>query len=188
MTARQAADRGLGKLLTNQTYQRVYSLCLEGGGNIIIDTTAPLQNALTQIEAATMGWRCEPSTDPQHTGALTHPDSIRAGVEQIRGMESGRKHFGSNEVKTDPNGELRFRYIQDHKRIDSPTLDLNTRKGLPPMHDTLPSRRSPLGEVRLPKLATPRHRLHTWFLRKSHNLNRIPIARRRRRRIRTNST
>jgi len=52
-------------------------------------------------------------------------------------METGRKHFGSNEVKTDPNGELRFRYIQDHKRIDSPTLDLNTRKGLPPMHDTV---------------------------------------------------
>jgi len=143
MTARQAADRGQGTLLTNQVYLRVYSLCLEGGGNIIIDTTATLQNAPTQIEAATMGCRFEPSTDPQYKGSLTYPDSIRAGMDQIKGMETGRKHFGSNEVETDPNGELRFRNIPDIKRVDSPTLDLNPRKEMlgatlgAPMHDTI---------------------------------------------------
>ena len=143
MTARQAANRGQGTLLTNQVHRRVYSLCLEGGGNIIIDTTATLQNALTQIEAATMGCRFEPSTDPQHRGSFTYPDNIRAGMGQIKGMETGRKHFKFNEVETDPNGELRFRNIPDIKRVDSPTLDLNPRKDMlgatlgPPMHDTI---------------------------------------------------
>ena len=128
MTARQAADRGQGTLLTNQVHPRVYSLCLEGGGNIIIDTTATLQNAPIQIEAATKGCRFEPSTDPQHKGSLTYPDSIRAGMGQIKGMETGRKHSRSNEVETEPNGGLRFRNIPDIKRDDSPTLDFSPRK------------------------------------------------------------
>jgi len=33
-------------------------------------------------------------------------------------METGRKHFGSNEVETDPNRELHFRNIPDSKRVD----------------------------------------------------------------------
>jgi len=122
--------------------QRVYSLCLEGGGNIIVDTIAPLQNSMTQMEAATMGCRFEPSTDPQHKGTFTYPDSLLAGMEQIRRMETGGKHFRPNEVTTDPNGELRFRNIPDQKMVESPTLELNPRKETlwstlgPPMHDT----------------------------------------------------
>jgi len=94
------------------------------------------------MEAATMGCRFEPSTDPQHKGSLTYPDSILAGMEHIREMETGRKHFRSNEVTTDPNGELRFRNIPDQKRVESLTLDLNPRKETiwstlgAPMHDT----------------------------------------------------
>ena len=63
MTARQAADRGHGTLLTNQMHSKVYSLCLKGGGSIIIDTTATLHTTPTQIAAATMGYRFEPSTE-----------------------------------------------------------------------------------------------------------------------------
>ena len=83
MTARQAADRGHGTLLTNQVHSRVYSLCLEGGGNIIIDTTAASQNVLTWIMAAMMGCLLVPAIDPQHQGLLTYPDEIRARLDQI---------------------------------------------------------------------------------------------------------
>ena len=62
MTARQAADRGHGSLLPNLVLPRVYNLCLEGGGNIIINTTATLHSALTLTTAATMGYRFEPAT------------------------------------------------------------------------------------------------------------------------------
>ena len=80
MTARQASDRGQGKLWTNQVCQRVYSLCLDGGGKIMVNTTAPPQNLSTQLEAATMGCRFEPPTDTQHKGSLTYPDSLLAGL------------------------------------------------------------------------------------------------------------
>jgi len=36
MTARQAAHMGQGALLTNLVLPRVYNLCLEGGGNIMM--------------------------------------------------------------------------------------------------------------------------------------------------------
>jgi len=36
MTARQASERGQGKLWTNLVCKRVYSLCLNGGGNIMV--------------------------------------------------------------------------------------------------------------------------------------------------------
>jgi len=42
MTARQAAEMGHGTLLANRFFSVVFSLCLEGGGNIIIDTTADM--------------------------------------------------------------------------------------------------------------------------------------------------
>ena len=73
MTARQAADRGHGTLLTNHTYPKLYSLCLVGGGNIIIDTSVTPDKAPAQTEAATMGYCFEPSTDPQQKGSLTYP-------------------------------------------------------------------------------------------------------------------
>ena len=64
MTARQATEMGHGALLTNRLLPSVFSLCLEGGGNIIINTTAAPQNVPTWIEAATMGCRFEPAIDP----------------------------------------------------------------------------------------------------------------------------
>jgi len=137
MTARQAADMGHGALLTNLVLPRVYSLCLEGGGNIIINTTATPQNAPTQIAAATMGCCFESSIDPQHKGSLTYPDNIRARMGQIRGMEFGRKHFKANEVETQPNRELHFKTIPI-KRVDPPIPDEERLETIlwPSMHDT----------------------------------------------------
>ena len=108
MTARQAAEMGHGALLTNQVFSRVYSLYLEGGGNIIINTTAFPQAVPTQILAATMGCHFKPAIDPLHKGLLTYSDTTRVRLGQIRGMELGRKYFKANEVETLPNGELHF--------------------------------------------------------------------------------
>jgi len=73
MTARQAADRGLGTLLTDHIYPKFYSLRLMGGGNIIINTSATPLTAPTQIEAATMGYHFEPPADPSHRNLPTYP-------------------------------------------------------------------------------------------------------------------
>jgi len=73
MTARQAAERGHVTLSTHHAYPKLFSLYLNGGGNIIISTSATLDKAPTQIEAATMGYRLELSTDPQQDGCITYP-------------------------------------------------------------------------------------------------------------------
>ena len=54
MTARQASNRGQGKLWTKLVCKRVYSLCLDGGGNIMVNTTELINKAPTQLEAATI--------------------------------------------------------------------------------------------------------------------------------------
>jgi len=113
MTARQASHRGLGRLWTNQDCQLVYSLYLEGGGNIMTNTTAPLQKIPTQLEAATMGCRFETPNNLHPTGWLTYPDSLLAKLEQYIGKENGRKYFRANEVTTEPNGEFKFRLTPD---------------------------------------------------------------------------
>jgi len=61
MTARQAADRGHGTFPSDHVYLKFYSLRLVAGGNIIINTSASPDQAPTQIEAATMGYRFSPS-------------------------------------------------------------------------------------------------------------------------------
>jgi len=73
MTARQAADRGHGTLLSDHVYPKFYSLRLVGGGDIIIDTSATPDNTPTQIEAATMGYRFASLADPSHEISPTYP-------------------------------------------------------------------------------------------------------------------
>jgi len=124
MTARQAAKMGHGALLTNLVLPRVYSLYLEGGGNIIINTTANPQDAPTLITAATMGCRFEPANDPQHKGSLTYPVNILDRLGQIRGMGFGRKHFKANEVETRSNGEINIKTIPTTK-IEPPIPEEN---------------------------------------------------------------
>ena len=134
--ARQAADMGHGALLTNQVYPKVFSLCLEDGGNIIIDTAAAPQHVLTWTVAATMGCLFVPAINPQHKGLLTYPDPIRARLGQISGMELGRKNFRVNEVDTLPNGDLHFTTTPT-TRTDPP-IPREERHGTtlgPPMND-----------------------------------------------------
>jgi len=66
--------------------------------------------------------------DSQHIGSLTHPPNLLAELEQIGGMETGRKYFSSNEVTTDLNGELRFRNFPDRDRAEPLTLELNQKR------------------------------------------------------------
>jgi len=157
MTARQAVDMGHGALLTNLKLPIVYNLCLAGGGNIIINTTATSQNAPTQIAAATMGCRFEPAIHPQHKSSLTYPDNIRVRMNQISGMEAGRKHFRANEVETLPNGELHFKTVPT-KRVDPPIPE-EERPGTilwPSIHDTTLCRRGHWPPRRLHNLSHTR--------------------------------
>ena len=83
MTARQAANIGQGEILTNYTYPRVYNLCLEGGGNILINTSRT-PGLTTFTRAATMGYRFEPATNPQQQGSLTYPEDSKQHPESLR--------------------------------------------------------------------------------------------------------
>jgi len=67
MTASQAVARGQG-MVYRSMLPRVYNLCLEGGGNILINTS--LQPGVTTfIMAATMGYLFTPASDSQQTGS-----------------------------------------------------------------------------------------------------------------------
>jgi len=121
MTARQAAQKGQGTLITNCVLLRVYNLCLEGGGNIIINTTAHPQESPTLTVAATMGCRFEPTKDPQHTGSLTYSTDSLQRLGQYTGMSTGKKHFFTCELWTQPNGEINLKPpIPDKERPEIP--------------------------------------------------------------------
>ena len=90
----------------------------------MINTTALLQKAPTQLEAATMGCRLETQTNPQLKGWLTYPDSLFTKLEQFIGMENGRKYFRANEVSTEPNGELLFWHTPGQKWVEPLTLKI----------------------------------------------------------------
>ena len=129
---------GHGDFLPNCALPRVYNLCLEGGGNILINTTATLQSALTWTTAASLGCRFQPAVDPQHTDSLTYPDDIRIRLGQIKGMQCGHKHFLAHEVQTLPNAKLHIKSI----RIDPPTSE-EIRPGttlLSSWHHTIPQK------------------------------------------------
>ena len=72
MTARQAVERGHGILLTQHAYLQLFGLRLHGGGNVLINTSATLDKTPTLIEVATVGYRPEPSAEPQHDGFITY--------------------------------------------------------------------------------------------------------------------
>jgi len=130
-TARQAADMGQGEILTNFKHPRVYNLCLEGGGNILINTSSlPGQTTLTT--AATMGYRFEPATDSQQKGSLTYPEEVRNRLGRRQDLQIGRQSFGLGDVQTLPYGELIFK---------NTTGDIPARKrpGTGPMLSQLPA-------------------------------------------------
>ena len=109
-TARQAADMGQGEILTNYKHPRVYNLCLEGGGNILINTSRT-PGLTTITTAATMGYRFETATDSQQKGSLTYPVEVRNRLERRQDLQFGRQAFGPGDVQTLSNGELVFKNI-----------------------------------------------------------------------------
>jgi len=106
MTARQAIQQGPGLLISNVQVERVYNLLLEGGGNIIINTTVNPQETPTMTVAATMGYLIEPTKDSQLSGSLTYPLASLQRLGQYKGMHTGRKRFQAGEAMTQPNGEI----------------------------------------------------------------------------------
>jgi len=106
MTARQAIQQGPGRLISNVHVERVYNLLLEGGGNIIINTTPNPQEALTMTGAATMGYRIEPTKDSQPPGPLTYPQANLKRLGQHKGMHTGQKRFRAGELTVQPNGDI----------------------------------------------------------------------------------
>jgi len=106
MTARQATQQGPGRLISNAKVKRVYNLLLEGGGNIIINTTANSQEALTMTVAATMGYCIKRTKDSQPLDSPTYPQASLQRLGQLKGMRTGRKHFQVGEAKTQPNGNI----------------------------------------------------------------------------------
>jgi len=106
MTARQSTQQGPGRLIKNAQVERVYNLLLEGGGNIIINTTANPQEALTTTVAATMGYRIELTKDSQLSDSLTYPQASLQRLGQHKGMSTGRKRFQAGEAMIQPNGDI----------------------------------------------------------------------------------
>ena len=84
MTARQAAARGQGLVITS-LIERVCNFCLVGGGNLIINTSRqPGETTLTT--AATMGYLFTPTSDSQQIGSLTYPEDIRTQLGLIQDL------------------------------------------------------------------------------------------------------
>ena len=129
MTARQAAQQGLGRLINNFRVERVYNLCLEGGGNIIINTTANPQEAPTLTETATMGYRLEQTKDSQLTGSPTYPQASLQRLGQYKGMSTGMRHFHASEVSIQSNGEIILKPpIPGDNRFDTPARAFSRNK------------------------------------------------------------
>jgi len=90
--------------------ERVYNIYLEGGGNIIINTSRqPGVTILTT--AATMGYLFTPTPDSQQSGFLTYPVDIRSQLGLRQDLSKGNAHFQPGDVKTLSNGELIFKNI-----------------------------------------------------------------------------
>jgi len=129
MTARQAAQQGLGRLINNFRVERVYNLCLEGGGNIIINTTAKPQEAPTLTETATMGYRLEQTKDSQLTGSPTYSQASLQRLGQYKGMSTEMRHFHACEVSVQSNGEIILRPpIPGDNRFDTPARAFSRNK------------------------------------------------------------
>jgi hypothetical protein len=93
ITARQATQHGRGRLISNVNLERVYNLLLEGGGNIIINTTSN-QEAPSITEAATMGYRIEETKDSELPGSLTYPQASLQRLGQHKGIRKDGNTFG----------------------------------------------------------------------------------------------
>jgi len=73
MTALQAVQRGHGTPLQGHTYPQLFSLSLQGGGNILINTSNSAGDPPTWTGAATAGYRPDLSAEPKSDRFITYP-------------------------------------------------------------------------------------------------------------------
>ena len=73
MTAFQATQRGHGTLLQEYESSQLLSLCLQGGGNVLINTSYSAVEAPTPMAAATAGYRPDLSAEPKSDRYITYP-------------------------------------------------------------------------------------------------------------------
>jgi len=158
MTALQAAARGQGMVFRSML-PRVYNFCLEGGGNILINTS--LQPGVTTFTtAATMGYLFTPVSDSQQISSLSYPEDIQTQLGLRQDLSHGHARFPLGDVETLPNGELVFKNttgdIPPKKR---PGTGPKLLQPLTPLLDNSP------GAERLrqsePKTATTLDKTHT---------------------------
>jgi len=124
MTALQAADRGQG-MVYRSMLPRVYNLCLEGGGNILINTS-PQPGVTIFTPAATMGYLFTPASGSQQNSSLSYPEDIQTQLGLRQGLSYGHAHFRLGAVETLPNGKLIFDNITGdtpQKKPRTPSLD-----------------------------------------------------------------
>jgi len=122
MTALQAADKGQGVILSS-TLERVYNLCLEGGGNILINTSSQPE-AMILTPAATMGYLFTPASGSQQYSSLTYPKAIQMQLGLRQDLSYGHAQFRSGAVETLPNGTLIFNNITGDMPQKKPRIPL----------------------------------------------------------------
>ena len=106
MTASQAADKGQGETRRSKL-ERVYNLCLEGGGNILINTS-PQAGVTIFTPAATMGYLYLPASGSQQYSDLSYPKDIQMQLGSRQDLSCGHASFRVGVVVTLPNGTLKF--------------------------------------------------------------------------------
>jgi len=101
MTALQVVDKGQGMVRTSRL-ERVYNLCLEGGGNILINTS-PQPGEMIFTPATTMGYLFVPASGFQQYSALSYPEDIQTQLGLRQDLSYGLAHFRFGAVETLPN-------------------------------------------------------------------------------------
>ena len=73
MTALQVIQRGHGTLLQEHEYPQLLSLRLQGGGNVLINTSYSAVEAPTLTAVVTAGYRPDLSAEPKSDRFITYP-------------------------------------------------------------------------------------------------------------------
>jgi len=146
MAASQAADQGQG-VIHSSKLDGVYNLCLEGGGNILINTSNQ-PDVFIFTSAATMGYLFTPASGSQQYSSLSYPEDIQTQLRLRQDLSYGYAHFRHGAVETLPNGGLIF---------DNATGDMPQKKARAPLLDKR------LGDIRLKQSAPNRRPPLTTF-------------------------
>jgi len=120
MTASQAVAEGQGAVRQSRL-PRVFNLCLQGGGNILIDTSSQ-PGVMIFTPAATMGYLLPSASDSQQYSALSYPADIQTWLGLRQDLSLGEAHFRTGTVRTLPNGTLQFTNATGDMALEQPTI------------------------------------------------------------------